>query len=826
MKKKSGEKNNNSVFNKTISLSIILNLLLAFFAFSMIMGGMGRVEGQDATANQILQERIAANAIARDRDAFLAEQAKLATTQPTQLRSVTDPKISAQISNTAAKPTLYNVPEGTTVTTQTSRGLNIEAPIDQVRLNDQGQYVGRVSRDVKFGPGEGQSVKAGDEIVLSDAKANEDGLQFSGGKDGGTIVKATRADPAANTVEYDSPLGKLGTGTGNYALSNILSGLQTSLFVVGAIQLIGNLAGVDSALTSSLSISAFSGIMGAQLYKTAFVGNDAAISTWSSTQSNAPTWVGIGITIIMFIATYESTSEQKVSFECNLWQPPRGGADCEKCNVDGKNFPCNEYRCRSLGAACELLNEGTGEEKCSWINSRDVESPTISPNYQNISSGYQYANVHIRPPGLGMEIKNQNTENNEAGCIEAFYPITFGITTNEPTSCKIDYNHTKTFDEMQYYLGGSSTYKYNHTQTLSLPRPESNSSNINDPGIKNDGNYNLFLRCSDPNGNYNEDEFAIKFCVNAGPDTTPAKIETTSLINGMPITYNTDKLNITVYTNEPADCKWSKEDKDYNVMENSMTCSQSASEFNANMFYTCRGQLTGIKDRTENKFYFRCKDQPGRAESERNVNTQSYEFKVVGTQALNIIKLGPNGTIMGSTSVVPVDLQIETGNGYRDGEATCYYSRTGNENDYVKFFDTGNFIHRQRQELTAGTYDYFFKCVDLGGNADYNKTRIRIEIDEKAPTIIRAKHDSGESSICGSSGCLQIITNEESTCTYSTNTCNYEINNGIKMSGDKTKTHYAEWNTNYDYYIKCSDNSGNEPATTACSMIVKGYNKK
>ncbi len=643
----------------------------------------------------------------------------------------------------------------------------------------------------------------------------------------------TKLNTAANAKGYEDPFGlgiSLGTGSGGFAAFNLLQGLMWAGVAVGVIQMLGGLLGADQNLINALSYSAFAGIMAGKtayaLFGTGAEGEAGGLVS-NGLSSGLAAGIGIAVGLLIFALTYKTSSSEAINFQCKVWQPPKGGADCEKCNLDTKNFPCTEYKCRSLGGACQLLNKGTGEEKCAWIDARDVTSPIITPNYENISEGYQYANVHIRPPGLGFEIKNTNTTGNEVGCVEAFYPLQFGISTNEPTRCRIDYNHTKSFDDMQYDFGGSSTYDYNHTEKLSLPGPANiNNDSTLGPEIKNDGVYNLFARCEDPNGNSNVDEFAIKFCVRPGPDTTPAKIESTSLINGMPISFGTDTLNMTVYTNEPADCKWSHEDKDYGVMENTMSCARSVTEFNANMWYACNGQLNGIKDREDNNFYFRCKDQPQAQEADRNVNTESYKFTVSGTQPLNILRTGPNGTIMGSTSIVPVTLEVETANGYKDGDATCYFSTTGNDNDYVKFFETGSFIHRQRQDLTRGDYLYYFKCVDHGGNADYNKTRFRVEVDDQPPRVIRVNHDSGESSVCGAAGCIKITTDEESTCVYSTTTCNYEIVNGIKMPYDMTKTHYAEWNTDFNYYIKCTDKAGNEPTPTTCSMTIKAYNNK
>ena len=57
------------------------------------------------------------------------------------------------------------------------------------------------------------------------------------------------------------------------------------------------------------------------------------------------------------------------------------------------------------------------------------------------------------------------------GCIKAFTPLTFGITTNEPAQCKIDLEHKNTLDEMQFFFGNTNLYLYNHTQQFSLPAP-------------------------------------------------------------------------------------------------------------------------------------------------------------------------------------------------------------------------------------------------------------------------------------------------------------------------------------------------------------------
>ena len=66
---------------------------------------------------------------------------------------------------------------------------------------------------------------------------------------------------------------------------------------------------------------------------------------------------------------------------------------------------------------------------------------------------------------------------------------------------------------------------------------------------------------------------------------------------------------------------------------------------------------------------------------------QSYEYTLIGTQPLNIIKSGPTGIVGGPTSTVVVNLTVSTDNGYQNGESVCYYSTNPNDNNtYIKMF--------------------------------------------------------------------------------------------------------------------------------------------
>tara|TARA_Y100000310_G_scaffold66661_1_gene62004 strand:+ start:7541 stop:10108 length:2568 start_codon:yes stop_codon:yes gene_type:complete len=514
----------------------------------------------------------------------------------------------------------------------------------------------------------------------------------------------------------------------------------------------------------------------------------------------------------LFYFMYRDRGIIKVEFTCLPWEAPIGGADCQKCN----NYEeCSEYRCKSLGQACELKNEA-GEKLCAWVNPNDVNSPKIQ--MLKVNKGHIYIpDTNIRPPAVGVEIKQESG----GPCIEAFTPLEFTIeSTNEPAQCKIDYNLTREFDRMSYYMGGTNAFSYNHTETLSLPGPE----NINAiaPELKNDGTYTLYVRCQDANGNFNQDPYSVRFCVKKGPDTTPPRIDDTSVPSNSGIRFNQSTLDLDVYINEPAECKWSREDKDYSLMENDMVCDLNIDDMrkiNNNWLYTCQTTLTGIKNRQDNEYYFRCNDNPHSADGDRNDNKQSYLYNIIGTQPLTLLELKPeNGDVIkGSTDTIPVMLEAETDNGYNDGDAVCSYTESNivpDSDDYIDFRNTGTNTHSQSQHLTSGTYNYYIRCIDVSGNAVYENITFEVESDDNAPAVIRVYKDSGQ---------LKIITSEEAECSYSHTDCNFDIVDGISMSSVDNEVHTSEWSITKYYYIRCNDRYDNQPDPNTCSIELRPY---
>ncbi len=674
--------------------------------------------------------------------------------------------------------------------------------ITKKTLQGSDSQLGGLQRGDDLGNGvtvESVNYEGGDlEIIARDATGKPTTLK---GTKSTTVGKAFTAQ-SGEAYSYTIP--GIGYVIKNFFVGNLVGGLVWSGVVVGAIQLLAPLLGADSKLTNALSVAAFAGIMSGKIAFGVFGKGGFAGTAMTPLQGGL---IGVGIAVVVFVLLYKKESQKVVSLQCEPWEAPLKGLDCEKCNQDPLRS-CSEYRCKSLGQACEIVNAGTSNEQCTWVSRNDVSSPIIVPWLNALSVDHKYTDMQGRPPSRGTKIVR--TDQN---CIRPFTALEFGLSTNEPSQCKIDVTSNRTFDEMQFYFGESNLYAYNHTQKLRLPSADS--VNVESPELPQGGIYAFNVRCRDANGNPNDDVFVFEICVDESPDTTPPVIEATSIFGGGAVQFGAQSVPLTVFVNEPAECKWSIQDKTYDLMENTFSCSTHVYQQNAQQLYPCTGNLTGIKDASENDYYFRCKDQPLKPENERNVNVQGYKFTLKGTQTLSITHAGPNGTITGNTDVVPVDLTVRTDDGADEGKAVCYFSSNGEQGSFVTMFETNSFEHKQTLTLTSGTYNYYLRCVDAGGNAAETSTSFTVKLDRQAPLITRAYKEGPDA--------LKIITDEDAQCVYSLQSCNYNLNEGIAMkllSIDDRRTYAAEWKAGQKYYIKCADNYNNQPSPNSCTIVL------
>ena len=624
---------------------------------------------------------------------------------------------------------------------------------------------------------------------------------------------ATNA-PVATVKDTSYIGGQLGLESA--ATANLIDAVAWAGIVYFGIQWLGGLFGFDEGLTNALSYGAVGSVLtyqgieliqstqtGANLLQGSLIGNNSLLFS-----------LGIGVAI--FLATYKKEKQEIVRFECLPWEAPLGGQNCAKCNEDIER-PCSEYRCKSLGQACDIVNKGTDEELCVWVHKEDTQSPTIQPDDKALKpQGLRYIPDNtIRPPNRGWKIISQRPD----GCLPAYTKLEFGIELDEPGQCRIDYeasNDYKTeFDNMAFLFGENNLYSELHNQMLRVPDPFSSEGDAV-PEIHNDGTYTLWARCQDANGNKNEDAVAFRFCVDKGPDTFAPEIVGTSIKTNSPVRFNADRVKIEVYTNEPAQCRWSKQIKDYEIMENEMNCATQVYQVNADLNYICNSELKGIENKKDNQFYFRCKDY---STAGPNVMAQSYPLLLRGTEELVITQVGPNGTISGGVNDVGITLNVRTAFGETDGNARCYFADNVNGEGNLMFSTGGNTHTQTDLQLIEGNYEYFFRCVDDGGNSASASTKFSVEVDRIPPAVTRVYRD-GEN--------LKIVTSEEAKCAYSLTSCNFnfaEAQNTILLYENPAKrfVHYTDWDKSKTYYIKCLDLQDNGPTPpNTCQVIAKG----
>ncbi len=528
--------------------------------------------------------------------------------------------------------------------------------------------------------------------------------------------------------------------------------------------------------------------------------------------------IGIVVGVLIFLATAQKEKIITVSYTCSEWQAPLGGKDCEKCN-EGK-FPCNAYKCKSLGAGCELVNEGSEFEKCIFSSPNDFIAPIIKTWNGALKENYSYVNITAN----GARIKYTGNGADENGCIPYYTSFKYGVSLNEEAQCRYD-TEDKEYSEMANIASkglGGEYYLKNHTMITYYT--SFNVSNETGTEFNKDGEYSVYVKCQDKSGNTNNIPFVFKYCAQTKPDLDPPIIieELSVPLNNFPVAKDQSSINATIYLNKPSTCSWSKENKEVSLMENEMSCDyNNALAINGKIVFKCVANLTGLQNEILNKFYFNCRSYPMKAEKDRFSMTTNYEYKLQGTRDLVIQSVSPSNDslIKGNSININVTLNAITMSGYENGKAICYYKRTENpESSYITFYNTGGTSHSQVLWLTNGEYSYDIRCNDLAGNYDKKTLTFKVESDTTSPVVIRMYNENNK---------IKIITNEQASCFYDIQDCSYDINEGNPLSTTNGKEHYLDYYSTggqNTYYIKCKDSYGNTPLASQCSVIVKPIN--
>jgi hypothetical protein len=489
--------------------------------------------------------------------------------------------------------------------------------------------------------------------------------------------------------------------------------------------------------------------------------------------------------------------EVKVKFTCMPWQPPIGGANCGKCNDDPLK-PCTDYRCSSLGTACYLVDTHLENPKCEAIPN-DYKPPIIS--YGEINQGFY---KFIEKGKDKVELRTSEGE-----CIPEFTTVLFTLITNEPAQCRFDFTRKAKFNELEQYFVEQNSFSTNHSSGFMVPSLSALSVyDVNGSLFNKTGEIEMFVKCRDIHGNENIKDYIVNFCVGKGPDLTPPAVVKTIPSSGGMLEYGTSETNLTVYLNEPAECRYSQKDVEYNFMENNMSCETELANY-GNYGWEC---LTKLANLTQNKniFYIKCKDQPWlekKNQSElgnltRNVNTESYPYEIIVSQKqLKISSIKPDGVIQEGFQPINVNLEVKTEGGVEEGVAECEYSFEGNDSEMMQFKDTFSNIHKQNFNMIInGEYEIFIICKDKAGNIAEGETKFSVITDTQAPIITRIYREDTK---------LIINTNEDAICYYNKDTCLIDVKNSTAISGGNSKKHYFNSDLNSKYYIKCEDVWGN-----------------
>ncbi len=661
--------------------------------------------------------------------------------------------------------------------------------------------------------------------------SSEAGVPATPAYDAAAAEAAASTQPAAAAAAQKAAQAawtRFWSATGNAALQ-ILSNLGTAFTLYTATKYIASLFDANPEAARRLALTTgivyFSASTVATLVSYGYSLAGATAPTWLFTKIwifsfSLPALILTGIVVLGYLLFGDlNIIIDEYKFTCYPWQPEGEGANCEECNKG--DFECNRYKCESLGASCQFLRN---EKFCYWHNRNDNTAPVISPWLEPLDEEkYKYDPLPTTLPSeRGVEIKDKTSTD---GCIGAATRLTFGVTLDELAECRVSTNRTETYQQMTEIPELTTGYSvYDHTIT-----------SLHNWGIallegqtipfREDGKYEIFVRCMNTNDLANDGTFVFKYCVKDTPDVTAATVEFTTPENNKPVQYGTTSIGIDVYLDKPVECKWSHNDQDYEAMTETMDCTdadtpEEAILFNMNMFYKCTTTLTGLKDQTANKFYFMCNshpeydnEDPDDPETNRQVNSQSYVYTLIGTRPLVIDSVTPKSgaVIKDSTQSVKVTVQARTSAGYKDGEATCFIKRAAAQGR-GKFTNTDSYQHSVDLWLPRGSYGYSIECCDSGGNCDTETTEFVVDTDFSSPAVVRAYNEGAS---------LKIVTNEEAECVYDTTSCSYSFDDGIAMTSSDNINHFTEWNTDNNFYIKCQDDFGNQPTPDGCSIIVR-----
>lgn len=347
---------------------------------------------------------------------------------------------------------------------------------------------------------------------------------------------------------------------------------------------------------------------------------------------------------------------------CGVWKAPKQG-DCSKCNSNEMR-PCTEYMCKSLGKNC-IYEEKKGTGHCHEIVKDDLSAPVIELNKSRLNPEYS-----VETKSIMFNDKQISGYKVREG-LNPFDVLKFGITTEQETICRMSYMpRSSIIDTKGHYVGQG--FSRQHEIALPVPpKPElpkklldfMNSTNASSflqklqeasgkDSIKNvlkailgqdafedgnnfvklftsgvdeyraaselmlnkieEGGYYIFFYCENKAGMVNKDNFFLEVDIIENElDEAPPGVKGFKPENGGKFSYNADSVDVELFLNEPATCKFSFNEESYASMNETMDCDTSrydiSGEFGGS--YRCSAALPA---NDSIRIFIKCKDNPVR----------------------------------------------------------------------------------------------------------------------------------------------------------------------------------------------------------------------
>lgn len=465
------------------------------------------------------------------------------------------------------------------------------------------------------------------------------------------------------------------------------------------------------------------------------------------------------------------------SYTSGPWRSPTSG-DCSQCGGDG--LPCSEYRCKSIAKRCEY-REPEGIDSGICVSSDDFQPPQIKINQDPSNPIPPYSSVRIN------------------------------ITTDEDSYCRLGQNSPQgRMENLEYETSGR--FGRTHEFILSVPGRAVDDEDMTEyPFLTRDGKYKYFIGCEDGAGNFNAIPMNLE--VADTPDGVPPTIiEFIPPTNGF-AKFNTTDKEIKFRLDEPAECKWSFEDKPYNLMEESFACDSLPSEqVTLNGAY-CTGILRNVTldIGKSTKYYIRCKDQlilEGKENElyKRNVNERSFEYLLRPSLDFEIAEVYPlPGNFLVKREIGNITYSIKTKDGADRGRAQCEWRlRFGDEATRWQYFTKTNSSNHEVVLTTLKDENYIVdvRCEDVAGNKANVSSELNVIVDTSPPLMTRIYNDRGN---------IRIVLNEPATCkVMNKGSCQMVSSNGTLMSSSNGRTEFTTQMVKAtNFIVRCEDDFGN-----------------